>query len=60
MKFDPLIMKAALKKRQLELQKIIRQMKDDNLQSSTVFRNLEGELESVKEKLTPPPEQNSN
>ena len=51
MKPDPLTLKILLKKRETELQKIIRQMKDDNLHSSTVYRKLENELESVKEKL---------
>lgn len=54
MKPDPLTLKAALRKRELELQKIIRQMKQDNLHSSPVYRNLEQELESVKSKLIPP------
>jgi len=57
MKPDPLTLKATLRKRELELQKIIRQMKDDNLHTSTVFRSLEQELGSVKEKLTTPFEQ---
>ena len=56
MKPDPLAMKAALRKREEELQKIIRQMKQDNLHSSPVYRNLEHELESVKTKLTTPRE----
>ena len=54
MKPDPIAMKAALRKREEELQKIIRQMKDDNLHSSTVYKNLEQELETVKTKLTTP------
>ena len=54
MKPDPMTMKANLRKRELELQKIIRQMKNDNLHSSTVYRNLSHELESVKVKLTDP------
>lgn len=53
---DPLILKATLRKREAELQKIIRQMKDDNLVISTVFKNLEQELGSVKEKLALPKE----
>lgn len=52
MKPDPLTMKAHLQKREQELQKIIRQMKNDNLHTSTVYRNLENELETVKVKLT--------
>jgi hypothetical protein len=60
MKPDPLTLKAALRKRELELQKIIRQMKDDNLINSTVFKKLEHELGSVKERLTIPREQLQN
>ena len=56
MKPDPLAMKAALRKREEELQKIIRQMKQDNLHSSPVYRNLEQELATVKTQLTNPPE----
>lgn len=54
MKPDPMTLKAALRKRELELQKIIRQMKQDNLHSSAVFKNLEQELETVKNQLIPP------
>lgn len=54
MKPDPVTMKLLLKKREAELQKIIRQMKQDNLHSSPVYRNLEQELETVKTQLTPP------
>jgi hypothetical protein len=54
MKPDPMTLKAILRKREMELQKIIRQMKNDNLVSSTVYRNLEQELETVKTKLEPP------
>jgi hypothetical protein len=54
MKPDPLTLKAALRKREIELQKIIRQMKNDNLSSGTVYKNLEQELETVKTKLIPP------
>jgi hypothetical protein len=57
MKPDPMTLKAVLRKRELELQKIIRQMKNDNLSSGTVYRNLEQELESVKTKLEPPANQ---
>jgi hypothetical protein len=52
MKPDPLAMKLLLRKREAELQKIIRQMKHDNLQTSPVFRNLEHELENLKSRLT--------
>jgi hypothetical protein len=56
MKPDPMTMKAALRKREEELQKIIRQMKQDNLHSSPVYRNLSHELETVKVQLTTPKE----
>lgn len=55
MKPDPMTLKALLRKREVELQKIIRQMKQDNLHSSPVYKNLEQELETVKSKLIPPP-----
>ena len=51
MKPDPVAMKNALKKREAELQKLIQQMKQDNLHSSKVYRNLEHELDNVKSKL---------
>jgi hypothetical protein len=54
MKPDPLTMKLLLKKREVELQKIIRQMKQDNLHSSPVYKNLEEELDTVKTQLTLP------
>ena len=54
MKPDPVTMKLLLKKREAELQKIIRQMKQDNLHSSPVYKNLEQELETVKTQLAPP------
>lgn len=52
MKSDPQALKVAFRKREVELEKIIRQMKDDNLQSSTVYRNLEQELKVVRTKLS--------
>ena len=55
MKPDPLTLKAILRKREFELQKIILQMKQDNLHSSPVYKNLEQELETVKNKLITPP-----
>jgi hypothetical protein len=58
MKPDPMTLKALLRKREAELQKIIRQMKDDNLHSSPVYRNLESELETLKTKLTVPSDSN--
>ena len=60
MKPDPLTMKALLQKREQELQKIIRQMKNDNLHTGTVYRNLENELETVKVKLTDSISQNQH
>jgi hypothetical protein len=52
MKPDPMTLKLLLRKRQDELQKIIRQMKDDKLHSSPVYKNLSQELERVKSELT--------
>jgi hypothetical protein len=54
MKPDPMTLKLALRKRELELLKIIRQMKQDNLHSSPVYKNLEEELKTVKSQLTLP------
>lgn len=54
MKPDPLAMKLLLRKREGELQKIIRQMKHDNLQSSPVYKNLEQELDALKNQITDP------
>ena len=54
MKPDPLAMKFLLQRREAELQKLIRQMKQDKLHSSPVYRNLEQELEAVKTQLTDP------
>jgi hypothetical protein len=54
MTHDPAALKAALRKREMELQKIIRQMKSDNISSGTVYKNLEQELEFVKTKLSVP------
>ena len=45
-------MKALLRRREAELQKLIRQMKQDNLHTSPVFRNLEQELEHLKDQMT--------
>lgn len=51
MKPDSQALKASLQKRELELQRLIRQMKFDQLHHSTVYKNLELELDSVKSKL---------
>jgi hypothetical protein len=40
-----------LRKRELELRLLIRQMKLDQLHSSIVYQHLENELEHVKNKL---------
>ena len=52
MKPDPLAMKVLLRRRETELQKLIRQMKHDQLHSSPVYRNLEQELEALKGQLS--------
>lgn len=52
MKLDPSAMKVLLRKREMALQKIIRQMKYDNLNSSQVYKNLEQELETLKNQRT--------
>ena len=54
MKPDPSAMKALLRKRETELQKLIRQMKNDKLQTSPVYKNLEQELEALKNDLSDP------
>lgn len=51
MKPDPLAMKFLLQRRELELQRLMRQMKQDKLHTSPVYRNLEQELENVKSQL---------
>jgi hypothetical protein len=52
MKSDVRALKASLLKRELELQRLIRQMKFDQLHHSPVYKNLELELDSVKSQLT--------
>jgi hypothetical protein len=49
---DPLAMKFLLHRREAELQKLIRQMREDKLHSSPVYKNLEHELETVQNRLT--------
>lgn len=44
-------LKSSLQKREMEILRLIRQMKFDQLHNSTVYKNLEQELESVKNKL---------
>jgi hypothetical protein len=54
MKPDPLALKNLLRKRESELQNIMKQMKQDNLDRSKLYKNLESELESLKNKVTVP------
>lgn len=49
---DARAVKASLQKRELELLRLIRQMKLDQLHNSTVYKNLEQELQTVKSQLT--------
>ena len=51
MKPDPRALKASLLRRELELQRLIRQMKFDQLHNSPVYKNLEKELVTVKAQL---------
>jgi hypothetical protein len=46
-------LKKALQNRQSELQQLINQMKSDQLSKSSLYRNLENELSSIREKLEP-------
>jgi len=43
--------RTTLVKRELELRRLLRQMELDKLSSSTVFKNLQNELNVVKEQL---------
>jgi hypothetical protein len=43
--------KSALIKREMEIKRLIRQMELDKLQNSTVFKNLERELNVIKHEL---------
>jgi ribosomal protein L29 len=52
MNHEPKAMKASLLKRELELQRLIRQMKFDQLHNSSVYKNLEQELATVKTQLS--------
>ena len=49
---DSQALKTSLQKRELELQRLIRQMKFDQLHQSMVYKNLELELDSVKSQLS--------
>ena len=42
---------AALVKREMELKRLMRQMELDKLNNSTVFKNLDNELKTIKQKL---------
>jgi hypothetical protein len=42
---------AALVKREMEIKRLMRQMELDKLHNSTVFKNLDHELKSIKHKL---------
>ncbi|MBT1687918.1 hypothetical protein [Dawidia soli] len=48
---DPKALRASLLKRELELQRLIRQMKLDQLHQSTVYKNLEQELVTLKKEI---------
>ena len=54
MKPETNAMKVSLRKREVELQKIIRQMKEDQLESSKVYHNLLLELETLQDKHIQP------
>jgi hypothetical protein len=42
---------AALVKREMELKRLMRQMELDKLHNSTVFKNLDNELKTIRQKL---------
>jgi hypothetical protein len=44
-------LKKALENRQAELKQLINQMKSDQLNKSSLYRNLENELSSIRETL---------
>lgn len=49
-----------LRKRELELQRLMRQMKFDELQKSQVYRNLEQELQKIQQNIDTLAEQNTS
>jgi hypothetical protein len=49
--------KDTLRRRELELQRLMRQMKFDELHQSQVYRNLEQELQKIKQHFNPITEQ---
>jgi exonuclease VII small subunit len=51
MKSDVKALQQALRQREVELQQLIRQMKSDQLNGSKVYKNLEQELNAVKDRL---------
>jgi hypothetical protein len=53
-------MKQSLQKKELELQRLIRQMQFDKLHNSKVYKNLESELSRVKQQLELPVEDNTS
>jgi len=55
MKPDPREMKLLLRKREIQLQNLMRQMKRDHLDTSPVYRNLEEELETLRNQRTHEP-----
>jgi hypothetical protein len=48
---DSKALKKALQNRKAELQNLISQMKSDQLNKSSVYRNLENELSTIRETL---------
>jgi hypothetical protein len=48
---DPKALRASLLKRELELQRLIRQMKLDQLNQSPVYKNLGQELVTLKKQI---------
>ena len=42
---------ASLVKREMELKRLMRQMELDKLHNSTVFKNLDNELKTIRQKL---------
>jgi hypothetical protein len=44
-------MKLSLQKKELELQRLLRQMQLDKLHNSPVFKNLESQLDNIKQQL---------
>ena len=51
MNSDVKALKLALRQRELELQQLIRQMKSDQMNHSKVYKNLEQELDGIKNQI---------